>query len=251
MKHYRRILPNHQEYAAITGAVNGNELLPTGFSGVAEFHPAFSPVRCANSIPPFQIPRGHHHIPSMFGEKSMKYEKEKSILYSKVKLTISTILCFSIAGVMVFMLISDIYGIGNSNIFYGKIDFSIGILSTIFFAACGIFSLRQLFDNSPGLKLSYDGFTDNSTFVSVGFVPWSEVVEIRKLRVQMAKFVSVQTKDPDRYINRGNFLQRMTNRVNLMIYKSPINVSSVFLRIKHDDLLELMEQYLANSRRNA
>jgi hypothetical protein len=187
----------------------------------------------------------------MFGEKSMKYEKEKSILYSKINLTISTILCFAITIAMVLMLISDIYGIGNSNIFHNKIDFSIGILSTIFIAVCGVFSLKKLFDNSPGLKLSYDGFTDNSTFVSVGFVPWSEVVEIRKLGVQMAKFVSIQTKDPGRYINRGNFIQRMTNRINLMIYKSPINVSSVFLKIKYDDLLELMEQYLANSRRNA
>jgi hypothetical protein len=187
----------------------------------------------------------------MIGAESMKYEKEKVILYSKIKLTISTLFCFSVAVIMVLMLTESIYGIGKSDIFHGKIDFSIGIASTIFVAMCGIFSIKKLFDKYPGLRLSYEGFTDNSTGVSVGFVPWSEVVEIRPLGVQMAKYVSVQVRNPECYIRRGNFVQRTINYVNLKIFKSPINVSSVFLKIRHDELFAAMEEYFSNSRRNA
>ena len=52
-----------------------------------------------------------------------------------------------------------------------------------------------------------EGFTDNSSGVSTGRVPWSEVVEIGQYRVQRQKLISVHVIDPEKYVKRANFLK--------------------------------------------
>src|SRR5262252_1286690 len=51
---------------------------------------------------------------------------------------------------------------------------TIGVIAVLFAVAALIFGIRKLFDKKPGLVLSADGFTDNSSGLAAGFIPWSE-----------------------------------------------------------------------------
>src|SRR5665647_1362036 len=57
--------------------------------------------------------------------------------------------------------------------------FIVGLASILFFGLVGFFIFKKLFDNSPGLIISAEGVFDNSSGVSAGFVPWTDIVEIK------------------------------------------------------------------------
>ena len=126
--------------------------------------------------------------------------------------------------------------------------YGVGITATLFFGLAGAVGLKKLFDKAPGLVLDGEGFTDNTSGVSAGLVPWSEVVEIGQYQVQKQKLISIHVVDPEKYVNRGNPLKRMTNRANLKMCGTPINISSNSLKISYDELLETFEAYFENSR---
>ena len=83
--------------------------------------------------------------------------------------------------------------------------------------------------------------------VSAGLVRWSEVTEIREYQVQRQKLISIHVADPEKYVNRGNFLKRMTNRANLKMCGTPSNISSSSLKISYGELLETFETYFERS----
>lgn len=124
-------------------------------------------------------------------------------------------------------------------------------LSIVFFGICGIFGLKKMISNRPGVVLTPQGFWDNSSGVAPGIVPWSDVSGISEYQMQSQRFVSVMLKDPEEYVNRGNTLKRMANRANLKLCGTPINISSNSLKISYDDLLELFQECYAMSRKGS
>ena len=119
----------------------------------------------------------------------------------------------------------------------------LAIAAVVFFSLAGVLWFRKLFDKAPGLVLNREGFIDNSSGVSAGLVPWSDVVEIGEYQVQRTKFISIHVQDPEKYVNRGNLLKRMTNRANLKMCGTPINISSGGLKIGYEELLAAFEAY--------
>ena len=116
---------------------------------------------------------------------------------------------------------------------------------------CGFVGIKKLFDKSPGLVLNSEGILDNSSGLSAGVIPWSEVVDIREYQVQKQKFVSIHVQDPEKYANNGNALKRMANRANIKMCGTPINISANSLKIGYEELLETIQEYYRNSRSNA
>lgn len=100
---------------------------------------------------------------------------------------------------------------------------------------------------SPGLIISSDGIVDNSSGVSVGEIPWTEVIGIEENKIQSQKFISIKVSDPLKYANKGNVLRRMSNRANIKICGTPVNISVNSLKIGHNELLEIITEYYNNS----
>ena len=174
----------------------------------------------------------------------MAPDEETVIELSKVKaiLIILGSVAFVAMGSWILSLdASTIEGSGR----YGSptLTYGFAIAAIVFFGLGAAVGSRKLFDKTPGLILNREGFTDNSSGVSAGLVPWSEVVEIGQYRVQRQKFASVHVVDPEKYVNRGNFLKRMTNRANLKMCGTPINISSNSLKIGFDELFGKFEAY--------
>lgn len=119
----------------------------------------------------------------------------------------------------------------------------IGISSVIFFGLVGFFVFRKLFSQGPGLIISDLGVTDHSGGFKIGFIPWSDVIEIRESSIRNQKFLHLVVKNPQDYIDkqenmiRKKLLQFSSNQSGLIS-----NISTNGLQIKHKELKLLIEQ---------
>lgn len=179
----------------------------------------------------------------------MENVEEKVIGISKVKtlLILLGALAFVILGA--WFLTLDAQAVEAQRKFNSPIlVYGIGCVAIAFFGACGIFAAKKLFDSSPGLVLNRQGLTDNSSAISVGFVPWSEVSRIEEHQIQKQKVISIFVDNPEKYMGAGNVLQRKARQANLKMCGTPISISSNALKIKYDDLYSAIEVYFRRYR---
>jgi hypothetical protein len=118
----------------------------------------------------------------------------------------------------------------------------IGVATLVFSSGCSIFIINKLTDKKPGVVISDDGFLDRSNAGSIGFVPWSDVISIDETKVLNQKFVSVDIKDPERYINlqQGNFKRTLIN-ANFKSFGYVVSISANGLQCHHHQLKTLLE----------
>ena len=117
-----------------------------------------------------------------------------------------------------------------------------------FFSACGLFALFKLFDRTPGLVIDAEGIIDNSSGLSAGRIPWSDIRGLHVTVVQQRKFICVQVHDPDKYVQRASFLKRQLDRLNAKYFGGPIFISAVALRTDFDELLRVVTESLERHR---
>jgi hypothetical protein len=118
-----------------------------------------------------------------------------------------------------------------------------GLAAMLFFGLCIPLALRKLFDRKPGLILNSSGITDNASFGSAGFVPWSDIVGAGIYGAQRQQMLVIKLRDPDKYINRGSALSRRLNKANEKMGGSPVAIPSIALKIDFPELLALFNEY--------
>ncbi len=167
---------------------------------------------------------------------------------SKTKLLLLALaaLVFVVIGLWMFTLDTEAIENGrrlnNPTLFY-----SVAIAAVLFFGAAGTWAIKKLFDKTPGLILSEEGFTDNSSGIAAGPIPWSEVTSVAESQIQRQKFVSIYVDDPEKYIEKASAFKKTAFRANMKIVGTPINITASSLKIKHKELLDLCQQYAAKS----
>lgn len=182
----------------------------------------------------------------------MSSSEAKIIYLRKVKVILLILGAIIFVALGAWFLSLDPQDIESSRRFNNPIlIYGIGISSIVFSGLCGFVGIKKLFDKSPGQILNSEGILDNSSGLSAGIIPWSEVVDIGQYQVQKQKFVSIYVQDPEKYVNTGNALKRMANRANMKMCGTPINISANSLKIGYDELLETIQNHYRNSRSNA
>lgn len=181
----------------------------------------------------------------------MQSLEERIIELSKVKIVLLLLGAIIFVVVGAWFLTWDAQTIENACRFNSPtLAYGIGVFSMLFFGLCGLVGIKKLFDKSPGLVLNSEGILDNSSGLSAGLIPWSEVVDIEQYQVRTQKFVSIHVKDPGKYANIGNALKKMANRVNIKMCGTPINISANSLKIGHEYLLKTIQEYYQKNRSN-
>jgi hypothetical protein len=123
--------------------------------------------------------------------------------------------------------------------------FITGLASVIFFGLVAVVVIRKLPDNKAGLTINEQGIIDNSSGVSAGLVPWSDIQEIRVSQVMNQKFLMFIVKNPQDYISRqSNALKRKGMEINYKSYGSPISISANSLQTNFDNLYSLLNKKL-------
>lgn len=125
-----------------------------------------------------------------------------------------------------------------------------GLATIIFFGAALIAATRKLFDPAPGLVLSEEGLTDNTSLLPAGFVPWSDISGFSIGRIKNQRFLYVLLKDQDAYIDKCGQSRRALLRANRPIALSPVTITSNSLAIKFDELESIVTKYFAARRQD-
>jgi len=164
---------------------------------------------------------------------------------SKTKLTRGLI------GSVVFVLIGLwilIYqpAISNSVFINPLIKYGAAIACILFFGFVSIFYAKKLTDKKPGLIIDNTGITDNSSAVSVGHTPWTDIKYITTIKVVKQDFIILIVENPNNYINKQtNIIKRKTMEMNFKSYGSPINISANSLKSNFNELKSVLDNKLA------
>ncbi len=182
-------------------------------------------------------------------ELDMDELEERVIRISKSKTLLIVLITAGFVAFGVWLLTQDADTIRSWRKFNSPgLVYGVGIVSVGFFGMSGIFAIRKLVDTSPGLIINRDGITDNSSGVSVGFIPWSDVVKIGEYSRHGQKWFLVHVKDPDIYINRASLFPRISMRINRRLYGTPVCVWSNGLSIDYYQLHRLIFDFFNKAR---
>jgi hypothetical protein len=140
------------------------------------------------------------------------------------------------------------------NIFGVKNEYQIrngGIIATILFAILGLLWFKKLFDKKDGLIINDDGIIDNSNGTSVGLIKWNDIIGFRTEQVFSQKFIMVDVKNPDYYIEqKKNKLGKNAMIMNYEKFGSPLSIISSSLDYKFGELEKLLDSELKKRKTN-
>jgi hypothetical protein len=109
-----------------------------------------------------------------------------------------------------------------------------------FFGLCGLYALLKLFDNAPGLIVDAEGLVDNSSGVSAGRIPWSDISGFKIRSVHKQRFLTIEVHNAETYVRKANFLKRPLVALNMRYFGGPIQISANTLKIDFDRLIEVV-----------
>jgi hypothetical protein len=168
---------------------------------------------------------------------------ETAIPFSRGKLVLLVLIAvgFVLLGLWLFQM-SDAELLPNHDPIFVR---AIALSCIVFFGACGLVGARKLFDRRPGLQFTSAGVIDNSSGVSAGLIPWSEITGLGVFQFRRSRSIVIKVTDPQKYAAAGGLLRRPLNQANIKLCGSPVVVTSSTLKIGFDELYALFEAYLA------
>lgn len=122
---------------------------------------------------------------------------------------------------------------------------AVGIAAVAFFGLVLIYASRKLLDNSPGLIINSKGILDNSSGMAAELIPWNEITHFSVKSVRYQRLLTVHVRDPERYLNKGNFWRRTSSKTNYKYCGSPVLISVTGLKTNIDELLTAVQAYFA------
>jgi hypothetical protein len=119
----------------------------------------------------------------------------------------------------------------------------IGAAGLLLFSGGFVVLVKLLLDPSPGLFIEPDGFTDKTSWSTVGKVYWRDVVGFQKTTIFNNTFLTVALSNPEAYVERsGSGLKKWSLRQNWRSYGSPVQLNLQSLDMGFDELWALLEQ---------
>src|SRR3954462_10477982 len=104
-------------------------------------------------------------------------QDETEIAFSRGKTMIMIAGSLVFVGIGIWLLLRDdarIISSNNFRFFFNNQLFAhgIGLVAIVVFGGLAAMHVRRFFDKRPGLILNSEGFVDNASSASTGFVPW-------------------------------------------------------------------------------
>jgi len=172
----------------------------------------------------------------------MTNEEQIEIPLSKTKMTLTFIGSLIFVGLGIWFLVNP-PKISNPILGNPTTIFIIGIASIVFFGLVAITIFRKFSDKKAGLIINKQGIIDNSSGVSAGEIPWTDIQEITISQVMNQKFLMIIVKNPQEYIDKVTSpIKRNAMKMNYKSYGSPISISSNALKTDFDKLQKLINE---------
>lgn len=118
----------------------------------------------------------------------------------------------------------------------------IGLVAILFFGAIAVSCFVKLFDTKPGLIINQQGIIDNSTGVSIGLINWKDITGIRTRKVESTRFLLIDVKDANKYLDRANSFKRKILAGNQKVYGTPISIPSNAIKCNFKELEKIVTE---------
>lgn len=118
----------------------------------------------------------------------------------------------------------------------------ISISIMVIFGLALIVGGKRFLTVSVGLKISEQGVHDYTNKFGIDCICWEDIKIIHDTNVGFNNMAQIDVKDPSAYIKQGkNGLQRWLMKSNLRHHGSPFIIASSALKMKHNDLVQLLK----------
>lgn len=133
----------------------------------------------------------------------------------------------------------------------------ISIATGILCIACAgfgfVYLLYRMLNPRDILVIDSEGFTDASTYLGVGFVPWTNVKRIYVDKIPIygshgtllakKEHIFIELHDTDAVLSDLSDSQRSLTNVSMSLGYGPIMISLDLSSAKRDDVLKMMKEY--------
>ncbi len=164
---------------------------------------------------------------------------------SKKKITLLTLggLLFVFLGLIMIFVLSDFRWSLFDILFK-----AIGLLGLAFGGVAVHIGSKKLLDKKPGLIIDEQGITDNSSGSSLGFIPWHEIVAIRRTMVMDIPMLLIDLENPKEHLNKAKGLYKTLLNNNLETYGTPLAIAGNTLKCSFDSLTIMLEESLEKAK---
>lgn len=129
------------------------------------------------------------------------------------------------------------------------VKYGVAVLCILFFGAAAIFFIRKLGDKRPALTLTSEGIEDHSNAVSLGLIPWRDILAVEPLKVLRQEFLIIRVANPQEYLVKStNYFKRASLKYNFRHYGSPLAITANTLKISLSELMAMIELRLKEFR---
>ena len=102
-----------------------------------------------------------------------------------------------------------------------------------------IFFIKTLLTKKPIIEISPAGLTDNSSLISLGLIPWSDM-ERAYLK---GAFFTIDLKNPDEYLSRTGAMKKLFIKWNLRMGYGHVCISPVLISHEIKEFLYKFAEY--------
>jgi len=126
---------------------------------------------------------------------------------------------------------------------------AVGVVCVGFFGLVAVQAGAKVLSTSPGLVIDAEGLVDNASGVAAGRIPWSDIKKIGISRSEARQFLTIELRDPQKYVRRARLVKRAFLTQNMTYFGSPVHIPADTLRIQFDDLVKLVRESHAKYKR--
>jgi hypothetical protein len=130
------------------------------------------------------------------------------------------------------------------------------VISICFMSLFGLVLIvggKRFLTLNTGVKITSEGIHDFTNKFGIDCIRWEDVKIVHETNVGVTNMAQIDVKDPQSYIAKGkNGMQRWIMKSNLRHHGSPFVIASSALKIKHQDLVQLLkDEFNAYKKRQA
>ena len=106
------------------------------------------------------------------------------------------------------------------------------------------FLIKRWAFRKPAVVLDEEGITVNASWLSVGFIPWSDVTNAGVTSYLNQRFLGISLQNSEKYFARVGFVKRYFMRTNASSIGYAVSIPEVTLPISVEELLGHVRCYL-------
>ncbi|MEN8435351.1 hypothetical protein NX821_002558 [Clostridium septicum] len=131
-------------------------------------------------------------------------------------------------------------GVYNLNVIF----IIVGIIGSIFFGYCYVFTIMKLIKPKPLIVVNNSGIIDNSTAVSIGVISWDNIIDFRIEKHFNNEYIAIYVNNLNSLIKALHPLKRIVIRLNIMFKFSPILIYIGCADISSEEILNILKKQL-------